>query len=245
MVAVLSVKSKHSNVFSHNFQAQLVPCPKCGRTFFPNRLTVHQKSCKATKNSEPEKSDSPVPEKSAGTSRVTPPMVTCKICGRNFGTRSIKIHEPQCVKRQQSENEKQSTYSRRKDSSQLKLEATNMHENLVSPTGDNSLKRTVTCYICGRDFGSTSITIHEPQCLKKWHVENDKLPVDQRRKEPERPETVYTRDPESGDMVVDTAAMAEASWKSHLNQLVPCKRCGRTFNPDRVNVHERSCKGTR
>ena len=26
----------------------------------------------------------------------------------------------------------------------------------------------VTCYICGRDFGSRSIGIHLPSCTKKW-----------------------------------------------------------------------------
>lgn len=56
---------------------------------------------------------------------------------------------------------------------------------------------------------------------------------------------LYTGDQETENMVIDIAAMGEASWKSYLGQLVPCKHCGRTFNPDRVNVHERSCKGNR
>ncbi|CAK9808347.1 Zinc finger protein 474 [Anthophora plagiata] len=223
-------------------QAQLVPCSKCGRTFLPERLTVHQKSCKASaKNTEPEKTENLSVEKSTSTSRIGPPMVACQTCGRNFGTRSIKIHEPQCMKRMQAEADKQSTNPRRKEwNNQQKAEV-----DVVQETGDNAQKKTVTCYICGRDFGSTSITIHEPQCLKKWHVENDKLPLNQRRKEPEKPEIIYIRDLDTGNMVIDITAMAEASWKSHLNQLVPCKRCGRTFNPDRVNVHERSCKGSR
>lgn len=29
----------------------------------------------------------------------------------------------------------------------------------------------VTCYICGRDFGTRSIGIHIPSCTKKWHNE--------------------------------------------------------------------------
>ena len=46
----------------------------------------------------------------------------------------------------------------------------------------------VFCYICGRQFGTKSISIHEPQCLKKWRIENDKLPPELRRPEPQKPE---------------------------------------------------------
>jgi len=45
----------------------------------------------------------------------------------------------------------------------------------------------ILCYICGEKFGSKSISIHEPQCLKKWQVENDKLPKRQRQPEPKKP----------------------------------------------------------
>lgn len=47
--------------------------------------------------------------------------------------------------------------------------------------------RTVVCYICGREFGSKSIPIHEPQCLEKWKIENSKLPKGQRRPLPKKP----------------------------------------------------------
>ena len=46
----------------------------------------------------------------------------------------------------------------------------------------------------------------------------------------------------TGDM--DYNATMEAIWQEHLQSLVPCSMgCGRTFNPDRVAVHERGCKG--
>jgi zinc-finger of a C2HC-type len=32
-----------------------------------------------------------------------------------------------------------------------------------------------------------------------------------------------------------------AIYESHLEKLVPCKCCGRTFLPDRLEVHQRSC----
>lgn len=41
---------------------------------------------------------------SANARSVGPPTVPCKVCGRNFGTRSIKIHEPQCNRRWQAQN---------------------------------------------------------------------------------------------------------------------------------------------
>lgn len=220
-------------------QEQLIPCAKCGRTFLPERLPVHERSCKATpKNvinneSKPERLST-----SASTRNVVPPTVPCQICGRRFGTRSIKIHEPQCNRRQltaqndlTSPQKKSVTYADSVD-------------NAPSMYPDMSQKKTVTCYICGRDFGSSSIGIHEPQCLKKWHAENDKLSPARRRKEPEKPQVVYIQD-HQGNKIIDQEATTEANWMSHLNQLVPCKYCGRTFNPDRVSIHENSCKGNR
>jgi hypothetical protein len=47
---------------------------------------------------------------------------------------------------------------------------------------------TIVCYICGREYGTKSISIHEPQCLKKWHNENNLLPKELRRPEPKKPE---------------------------------------------------------
>ncbi|XP_011264555.1 uncharacterized protein LOC105256395 isoform X1 [Camponotus floridanus] len=229
-------------------QEQLIPCAKCGRTFLPERLPIHERSCKAA----------PKNERVATANRrsVVPPTVPCRVCGRNFGTRSIKIHEPQCSRRWQMQND---SASEQKDQLTLyRQKSTRKQENSPSMYPDVSQKRTVTCYICGRDFGSSSIAIHEPQCLKKWHAENDKLSPARRRKEPQKPEVIYIRsiqlamttslfaeDSCTGNVVVDQAATAEANWMTHLSQLVPCKRCGRTFNPDRVNIHENSCKGNR
>ena len=34
----------------------------------------------------------------------------------------------------------------------------------------------VSCYICGRDFGTKSISIHIPNCIKKWESEQKRLP---------------------------------------------------------------------
>ncbi|XP_074022978.1 zinc finger protein 475 [Numenius arquata] len=96
----------------------------------------------------------------------------------------------------------------------------------------------VICYICGREYGTKSISIHEPQCLKKWHQENDKLPKHLRRPEPKKPEV----GPIQAKGFYDLDSLNEAAWISAQNQLVPCDICGRTFLPDRLIFHQRSCK---
>ena len=36
--------------------------------------------------------------------------------------------------------------------------------------------------------------------------------------------------------------MNEAAWEASKAQLIPCEHCGRKFQPDRLQVHQRSCK---
>lgn len=69
-------------------------------------------------------------------------MVTCQSCGKNFGTKSIKIHEPQCIKRMQVEKNKQGAQSRKKDTiRQQKSEIMIVQENLSSPMGVSRVGR--------------------------------------------------------------------------------------------------------
>nr|XP_008529047.1 PREDICTED: zinc finger protein 474 [Equus przewalskii] len=79
------------------------------------------------------------------------------------------------------------------------------------------------CYICGREFGSKSLAIHEPQCLEKWRIENSKLPKHLRRPEPFKPPPV------SGSGSYNLQAANEAAFQSPQAQLLPCESCGRTL----------------
>ncbi|KFQ91149.1 Zinc finger protein 474, partial [Nipponia nippon] len=91
------------------------------------------------------------------------------------------------------------------------------------------------CYICGREFGSQSISIHEPQCLEKWHTENNQLPRHLRRAEPRKPEALTS----SSCMLT---AENEAAYDSAQAQLLPCGNCGRTFLPACLTVHQKCCR---
>ncbi|CAG2201189.1 Zinc finger protein 474 [Mytilus edulis] len=157
-------------------QSQLIPCDRCGRTFASDRLSVHQRSCKATGG---------VKKGPGGSSTIT-----------------------------SNPNPKSST---------------KMNVAPEKPTF-------VLCYICGQKYGSKSLSIHEPQCLEKWKMENEKLPKGQRRTLPKKPEVL-----QSGGKL-DVNAINEAAWQSSQAQLLACENCGRTFNPDRLSVHQKSCK---
>ncbi|KAG8130797.1 hypothetical protein E2320_017348 [Naja naja] len=161
---------------AQSFQAQLQPCQNCGRTFLPDRLLVHQKSCKLKTN--PGSSNSK--------------LLTSTGYGASSPDKSPMIRRPP----------------------------------------------TVICYICGREYGTHSIGIHEPQCLKKWHIENNQLPKHLRRAEPVKPVVCSI----GAKGYYDLDALNESAWQSAQSQLVPCDICGRTFLPDRLIVHQRSCK---
>ncbi|NXL37021.1 ZN474 protein, partial [Glaucidium brasilianum] len=92
----------------------------------------------------------------------------------------------------------------------------------------------VICKKNGREYGTKSISIHKKKCLKKWHQENDMLKKNLRRPEPKNPEITKG--------FYDLDSLNEAAWISAQNQLVPCDICGRTFLPDRLIVHQNSCK---
>ncbi|XP_044119620.1 zinc finger protein 474-like [Neovison vison] len=290
-------------------QAQLLPCEYCGRTFLPDRLPVHQRSCKpkddGTRAPTLSRSDDRAgPRKAAGSIPTRPQTLTCYVCGREFGTLSLPIHEPKCLEKWKIENDRLPRELRRplpqklqplptgqsnqEGPSQTQLvpcpncgrtfapdrllvhqrsckaqpsgpkiqdltlgskdalkESANSKQqrNMAAPTVTDKptmIRRppTVICYICGREYGTKSIAIHEPQCLKKWHNENNLLPKELRRPEPKKPEvrTITAKG------FYDLDALNEAAWTSALSQLVPCNICGRTFLPDRLIVHQRSCK---
>ncbi|KAJ7423189.1 Zinc finger protein 474 [Willisornis vidua] len=167
---------------SQSAQAQLVPCGNCGRTFFPDRLPVHERCCRGGKG----------PRSGVGSGKDAQSETREGTSGAAPAVQAKVIKRPP----------------------------------------------TVICYICGREYGTKSIGIHEPQCLKKWHQENDNLPKHLRRPEPKKPEVR----PVQAKGFYDLDSLNEAAWTSAQTQLVPCDICGRTFLPDRLIVHQRSCK---
>ncbi|XP_063674951.1 zinc finger protein 474-like [Bolinopsis microptera] len=100
----------------------------------------------------------------------------------------------------------------------------------------------VVCYICGREFGTRSIGIHEPQCLKKWDIQNQKLPKSKRQAKPVKP--VEFDEPFSADPTARAAQIEKINMASNIaatENLVPCRNCSRKFLPTRIESHEKVC----
>uniref|UniRef100_A0A914H5F6 Zinc finger protein 474 n=1 Tax=Globodera rostochiensis TaxID=31243 RepID=A0A914H5F6_GLORO len=94
----------------------------------------------------------------------------------------------------------------------------------------------IYCYICGRQFGSKSIGIHQPQCLKKWKIQNEQLPKELRRHAPEAPKIIR-----NADNSIDVNATNMAAYEASLAQLIRCANCGRKLAPERLQAHQRAC----
>jgi zinc-finger of a C2HC-type len=56
-----------------------------------------------------------------------------------------------------------------------------------SPDKMVSRPKALTCYICGREFGTSSLEIHLKSCKKKWELEEEKKPKKDRRPVPSAP----------------------------------------------------------
>jgi tRNA U34 2-thiouridine synthase MnmA/TrmU len=130
------------------------------------------------------------------------------------------------------------------------------------PQADHSVRNPsgVVCYICGKKYGSHSITIHEPQCLKKFNIQNNKLPVGERLPLPKKRSSVarvllreeevlvVARNPGAMDPQGEVESKEEQvqrylenCYSEFERELIPCKRCRRTFTPARHRMHETNC----
>jgi hypothetical protein len=74
--------------------------------------------------------------------------------------------------------------------------------------------------------------------MEKWIIENNNLPKHLRRPPPVKPVGASISSGGSYDM----DAMNEAAFQASKLQLLPCELCGRRFQPERLAVHQRSCK---
>ncbi|CAD8047844.1 unnamed protein product [Paramecium primaurelia] len=109
--------------------------------------------------------------------------------------------------------------------------------------------KSLLCTICGREFGTASLEIHQKTCIKKY--QNDLMNMDpgHRQQMPTTQEILQKLDQEKqfrtqvGTKVGQKSQQVLYEQPQQVIALVGCRKCGRRFNPDRIRKHESVCIG--
>lgn len=253
-------------------------------------------------------------------SSSNPNLTVCYICGREYGSKSLKIHEPQCLKKWRLANPKRSrspsgrghetTLSKARSvsslASQTSMSPRNSQpstalslsplekqtkprsascENLLdrsnhkprTPKGGRQISRMILCYLCGKQFTAHSLPIHEKQCLKKWDAQKKLEAAEKLQKEKQSkkrhslhlPVTIKIdhveennnkefpvpqRSGSCGDLLSpeatshdeDSSQTVEVQEKKSFTPskpaLVVCYLCGREYGSASISIHEKQCQ---
>jgi len=99
------------------------------------------------------------------------------------------------------------------------------------------------CYLCGKEYGSTSLPIHIPQCQKKWLQQEEMKPKKERRPMPQPPKQLD--EAIKGGRALTTSeidSMNDDSYKTWEDgSLERCPHCDRTFRPEALARHNKTC----
>lgn len=140
-------------------------------------------------------------------------------------------------------------YSNPMGMSQSIRKSSPQNKTLVSPKKNSPPKRAkgqrpigLICPLCGREFGTASLEFHMKSCRVKFEREQQDLPKNLRRSA-DKIIASYNQNAmvrgSGGYNFDDLNNQAFDTYKKEA--LVPCSNCGRTFLPDRLIVHQRSC----
>jgi hypothetical protein len=98
--------------------------------------------------------------------------------------------------------------------------------------------KTFTCYLCQRAYGSASISIHIKSCRAAFLMGESAKPLRERRALPDEPADYSAASSWTTEEVEAANSVAASQANSMLSS---CDNCGRTFLPDRLLIHSRSC----
>ena len=109
--------------------------------------------------------------------------------------------------------------------------------------------KTRVCYICGRQYGLSSYEIHLKQCKELWIAREAQKDPKDRKKLPEDPALrLATKDSEVSVNQVESPQKLDleelnkaASEAFNTVSLDTCAFCGRSFLPEKLLIHNRSC----
>ena len=208
-------------------------CHICGRKYTVHSINIHIPQCEkkflAQQEQLPKKERKKLPMLPKGVSKMQieernqvaqklyedSVMEKCPYCNRNFMEGRLAKHINACAKSHGKVHHQDS-----KDSAPNKYHS-----------GPTEAKNTVICYVCGRKYTTHSIDIHVKQCKELFMAREAKKPKKDRKPLPKEPKhmTLQERNEYATKQYNDTVLEA-------------CKYCGRTFFPDRLAVHIKSCQ---
>ena len=107
--------------------------------------------------------------------------------------------------------------------------------------------RGLICPLCGREYGTASLQIHMKTCRQKFELQQQDLPKNL-RKSADKIIAAYEKNQAmmnmqtGGSGAYNFDALNDQAFDTYNKEaLVPCSNCGRTFLPDKLIVHQRSC----
>jgi hypothetical protein len=215
-------------------------CHICGRTYTVHSINIHIPQCEkkflAQQQALPKQERKPLPMLPKGVSKMDiqkrnevaqklyedAVMETCPYCERTFMEGRLEKHIKSCARSHGKE------YKDPKDKKPAAYPT--QQQQHTGPT--HQAKNTVICHVCGRSYTTHSIGIHLPQCEKLFLAREEKLPKKERKALPKAP-----------DKNMSLNERNEFATKQYNEKILEaCKYCGRTFFPDRLAVHIKSCE---
>lgn len=161
----------------------------------------------------------------------------CPNCGRTFLPDRLPVHMKGCkASGGPPSGRSQVSNTTVRPTSQAGFNKTNSGGGLKRGPGIRPVLP--TCYLCGQQFGTSSIGIHVPQCYQKKYSQWASGDVRTRGNEPKHPDSVNWR----GTSGASVQEQAEEQFQEFVNNLEPCPNCARRFLHDRLIVHLRSCR---
>ena len=183
-------------------------------------------------------------------------ITTCPNCGEEIPSDRFSVHKRTCRQDPPKVTTSSVMFPSLPRIFKVNKDGTSESEKEKRPSKVPLKPPTVVCYICGREYGTKSISIHEPQCFKKWKTENMKLPIDQRRPLPKKSKVATTVSRDGTERAVDRMpSVTEGKGRScgviemyfaecyreFEKELLPCSKCSRTFAPERHAKHTAKC----
>lgn len=168
-------------------------------------------------------------------------MRQCSNCKRKFAKDRLDVHLKSCNPQQLSSN----TTSGNRNYNSIYSGENNSNNTSNNYRAKGQRPQMHMCPLCGREYGSLSLDIHMKTCVIKFDKAQEDLPKNKRRSA----ESIIQKYNQTkigintnGNYNLD--AINNQMFNIYNKEaLVPCERCGRTFLPDRLIVHLRSCKG--